>query len=458
MKIKAVCEATGLTDRTVRYYIEENLISPAYTENYLGRKAFDFSESDIRQLADIAVLRKFGFSVAEIRDMRLDPGCIIRIARDLQSRKQDLITEENRLLQALQRLEENTPCTVSDLAACLSAPVVDTPLPAEDGQWDVQKIVRTEVTNILGLIAGLFLTLLFGGFLLAGEFVTLDDRLACAFFTCFGIFITLLCILSMAVNRKAFIRVDEEHISAFCHYGLKLDCGLSEIRSVSYDDTWLNIQLANGRRYNLMNLKNAHILGRYIEKRIPRRPRDTLSQELLMAQIPPLRKQCRREGIGAMVGFPLLIPLVILTSALTGWRELHQFSARDWTVFGILGAVGVVLITVSCLLLRKFLLHIEQLHHMEGSLYQLILRTAPLLPGNALGLYLDHEDHASIRLTVFGFPGKEEVCYTIEQVNRVFEIECIHKSYRISQIRELEPMLGDMTEIPLPGESQITTR
>lgn len=34
MKIKAVCEATGLTDRTVRYYIEEGLIAPFYTENY----------------------------------------------------------------------------------------------------------------------------------------------------------------------------------------------------------------------------------------------------------------------------------------------------------------------------------------------------------------------------------------------------------------------------------------
>ena len=47
MRIKKVCDLTGLTDRTVRYYIEEQLISPAYTENYLGRKAFAFSDSDV---------------------------------------------------------------------------------------------------------------------------------------------------------------------------------------------------------------------------------------------------------------------------------------------------------------------------------------------------------------------------------------------------------------------------
>ena len=42
MKIKSVCELTGLTDRTIRYYIEEKLISPLYTENYLGRKTYNF--------------------------------------------------------------------------------------------------------------------------------------------------------------------------------------------------------------------------------------------------------------------------------------------------------------------------------------------------------------------------------------------------------------------------------
>ena len=36
MKIKQVCEATGLTDRAIRYYIEEGLVAPAYTENYMA--------------------------------------------------------------------------------------------------------------------------------------------------------------------------------------------------------------------------------------------------------------------------------------------------------------------------------------------------------------------------------------------------------------------------------------
>ena len=88
MKIKAVCEQTGLTDRTIRYYIEEGLISPFYTENYLGRKNFDFSEADVAMLKDIAILRKFGFSIAEIKQLSQHPEEAVSIIQRLQARKQ----------------------------------------------------------------------------------------------------------------------------------------------------------------------------------------------------------------------------------------------------------------------------------------------------------------------------------------------------------------------------------
>lgn len=149
MKIKAVCEASGLTDRTVRYYIEEELIFPAYTENYLGRKTFDFSEADIQQLTDIAVLRKFGFSIAEIKEMIQNPQRIVQIIKDLQCRKQAFIDEENKLLQVLLRLDDNATYTVAELAAYLSTPVLDTPLPEEDKKWDISKIIITTVKSII---------------------------------------------------------------------------------------------------------------------------------------------------------------------------------------------------------------------------------------------------------------------------------------------------------------------
>ena len=86
MKIKTVCEKTGLTDRTVRYYIEEGLINPQFTENYLGRKAFDFTDENISELNDIAILRSFDFSIEEIRGILKDPTSSPAIIKDAKER------------------------------------------------------------------------------------------------------------------------------------------------------------------------------------------------------------------------------------------------------------------------------------------------------------------------------------------------------------------------------------
>ena len=122
MRIKAVCEASGLTDRTVRYYIEEELISPVYTENYLGRKTFDFSESDIQKLNDIAVLRKFGFSIAEIKEMairkglntliQVDGGVNLKNAVDLKAAGTDSIVVGSTITSSPNPLQ-----TIADLKA-----------------------------------------------------------------------------------------------------------------------------------------------------------------------------------------------------------------------------------------------------------------------------------------------------------------------------------------------------
>ncbi|MBQ8382247.1 MAG: MerR family transcriptional regulator [Clostridia bacterium] len=134
MKIKTVCELTDLSDRAVRHYIQEGLIAPAYSENYLGRRAFDFSDADVRMLKDVAVLRKFGFSIPEIRQVQENPWNSWEIAQNLRERKRELIESEQTMLDALSGLEAGKAYTVAELATILSAPVRSTALPAADEQ------------------------------------------------------------------------------------------------------------------------------------------------------------------------------------------------------------------------------------------------------------------------------------------------------------------------------------
>ncbi len=122
MKIKAVCEKTGLTDRTIRYYIEEGLISPSYTENYLGRKAFDFSEENITELNNIAILRNFDFSIEEIRGILIDPESSPAIIREARQRVEKELLVNQKKVSALTALNGERAYTVAELAGELSKP------------------------------------------------------------------------------------------------------------------------------------------------------------------------------------------------------------------------------------------------------------------------------------------------------------------------------------------------
>ena len=88
MKIKEVCEKTGLTDKAVRVYIDNELLYPKYTENYTGRKSFDFSEQDIERLKRIIIYRKAGISLSDIKDV-LDNKISLQTAIDKTADKLD---------------------------------------------------------------------------------------------------------------------------------------------------------------------------------------------------------------------------------------------------------------------------------------------------------------------------------------------------------------------------------
>ena len=55
LRIKEVCKKTGLTDKAVRLYINNELIYPDFQEGYNGRKNYNFSEDDVSLLKKIAL-------------------------------------------------------------------------------------------------------------------------------------------------------------------------------------------------------------------------------------------------------------------------------------------------------------------------------------------------------------------------------------------------------------------
>ena len=124
MKIGAVSQATGLTDRTIRYYIEEGLLQPEFTKNYTGRKSFDFTQDHVTLLHQISVLRKYGFSITDIKTILADPTQSGEITQELIEKKKQTIQTEEMLLDTLLQLDKQKDYTLPELAEALDSPVL----------------------------------------------------------------------------------------------------------------------------------------------------------------------------------------------------------------------------------------------------------------------------------------------------------------------------------------------
>ena len=75
MKLKEVCEATGLTRKTIRLYEEKGLLVPQ-KEARNGREYREYSQEDVETLREIATLRRAWFTMDEISRMQQDPETI----------------------------------------------------------------------------------------------------------------------------------------------------------------------------------------------------------------------------------------------------------------------------------------------------------------------------------------------------------------------------------------------
>ena len=149
MKIKTVCELTGLTDRTIRYYIEEKLISPLYTDNYLGRKTYNFSDRDIKDLNDIAVLRKFDFTLEEIKSVINDAGTSKEILYNVKNRTTQIVLDGQNKLSVLSQINTEKAYTVAELAEELSKASLDLPEYKETIKTNIVKTILSILKTIV---------------------------------------------------------------------------------------------------------------------------------------------------------------------------------------------------------------------------------------------------------------------------------------------------------------------
>lgn len=137
MKLKEVCDQTGLSRKTIRLYEEKGLIVPQ-KERRNGREYREYSKKDVEQLRRIALLRRAWFTMEEIHRMQEDPEAIPEIFDQyrqwLQNQKKDL----DQLLAVAQRIEITAVEDIAQLTEEISQAAETLPLP----QWDIRPRFR----------------------------------------------------------------------------------------------------------------------------------------------------------------------------------------------------------------------------------------------------------------------------------------------------------------------------
>ena len=138
MKMKEVCALTGLTERTVRFYVGERLVSPKTTRQN-GRDYREYSTQDVDLLKTIASLRKFHFTIEEIKSIQRRPKDLPALLEDYRLRIVQEAEEENRIVRTLQEVDLTQAKDLASLARLLRPAAESLTLPASDVTPDFEK-------------------------------------------------------------------------------------------------------------------------------------------------------------------------------------------------------------------------------------------------------------------------------------------------------------------------------
>ena len=132
MKMKEVLEQTDLTDRAVRLYVENGLVSPSCNENYAGRKNIEFSKEDVEALRNVATLRKAGFSINEIKILKQGSVPCRKTVEEFIEKTTAKIESDKAVVEKLEAVVTEENLSVEKICESLNSATEEKEIPESD--------------------------------------------------------------------------------------------------------------------------------------------------------------------------------------------------------------------------------------------------------------------------------------------------------------------------------------
>ena len=246
-------------------------------------------------------------------------------------------------------------------------------------------------------------------------------------------------------NHRGFFRIENGEIHTRYHWFGRLDCKLDEAAFSDAQNMTLNILCQNGRRYDIGFLINAGELCQEI-----RRQNMGPEQEapgVLMERMKEAHQKRRRDIHGAIGGCVLMFANIALTVLLTGGRETHEFSGRDWAVFAVMAILEAAVVIGTFAVACRSGRHLLDMNFARYRLRNAVVLNQ-LLPSNRVkAVYIDAD--ITGRLVICDLPDGRSPYYIIQEFNKDFRLVTVETS-RIFEntemlMEELPPELIEIT-------------
>ena len=262
-------------------------------------------------------------------------------------------------------------------------------------------------------------------------------------FLVMGILIILVVIPSWLLNFGAFIHIDENSIKAKYHWFGKIDCSISEVDFAFAQINTLTIQLKDGKVHTIAGIENSWELCSFIRRNM--RFDVTEQPETLNEQLNKLKSAKQKGLIYVCSGIALMFINIFVTVFLTGERELHEFSKTDWKVMAIMGVVELATVIVTFWFAQRTGKNNVPIEKLKYYIPRIIVETKPLLPGNMLKV-CTNENYMG-RITLFGFPNKDSVYYSVEEFDCDYNLEKVFTSEIYEDIEHMPDVLDLLIDI-----------
>lgn len=258
-----------------------------------------------------------------------------------------------------------------------------------------------------------------------------------------GVLFCLVAIPAILLNHGAYIHVDENTVKAKYHWCGKLDCCLDDIAFVLPQINTITILLKNGKRHGIMGVGNARQLSDWIRRRIFQM--ETETPDAIRYQLTGLQAKHKKAFVWLFVGIALMFANIFATMFLTGSREMHAFSQRDWTIFYIMMFIELMIVIGLFYMAKRVGAHALPIEQLKYRLYGAVIGTQPLPSGRVVAVYTDPE--YSGRVVVCGFPKDKSVYFCVQDILGDFRLETVYTSEIFTSAEELPEELSAMIDI-----------